>query len=1529
MSFTATALKLVGPKLGALVSKLSLNWFRRGRAGQRALDGGDWTTKGSLAGVVVEELAALSRHHQRPASLRTEQATAWLLRPETAAKISSVLTAKLASDRQLEQENIDQLTPEFEHCTGESGEQALGSINAAVDFVYERLRATEDGTQALQLALAARGAVRAAMPARAPVVDIQGRANAVRACAGELLAAARFDRQVPPVLGGLGLEEIGADDDATSTPTSLVKLRDALNSGSHLILFGEGGIGKTTLLLELAGEMLASPVSRIPLFIDAATWAANGRPVLEYVAATNPFRAHSVTVDDLAQLAMHGHLTIAVNGWNELPATAQTDTLRRFGELTTTTPSVSVVLATRSSKDSASLRSAKLVQVKGLSWPGQARVIRSELDVDRAQTVVDRLARDNQLRYAARSPLVLRGLIEQARRGEISATCVMDLLGAVVRGYERDGTRQALLGATPLRGHHRDYLEALAWTMAEGRQTTLARPEALTSIAGAGRNLQALGQIGALPDPTEVVDALCNQHLLFADEQRIRFVHQRFQEFFTATVLLKACDAQSSPTQPDVLRAAVDQPFFEDALLLVAGKLRTPDGATDSRTRLIGAAASCDVGFACDLAGACAFTRDDDATLFDQLVAAVKSLCASPLTEVAQFGRTCMVASELDVFAEYVWPGLESDEQQVRLTTYRLCSDHLSLRQLGPDAETRIASWPPDRRAEAIHELARNPDNYGFIVRSANEEPDTGVRVAAISSLRWNYPASNAALAAWQTAPPAVQLEHEALAVVETALQDGEDSEGVTAQLLRAAQQAADGDTRLRLALEFPNLLGELGGDAVFERLRGEPRHGIDAPLVVLASRLDPQRLTALAQDLALSQRGPPDWAERLLLEAPASVQANVFASAWGLLHDREDVSFSASTIGPLANHEQTLCGVTSWIQHLHERRSERSPSAQERERQLGYLLANAPGDHLLGAVMKLGAAADYEESRELLQLVSNRIGETWSRSRDRQLWLPSSEEVGRLVDVFGTRNDSLSVPQHAVQAMLCSIASRVAPDEFGAFILEGFGRHLDAWSTYARAQEAWVASGPTGPRPTNPHFGNYLLSAVGHWGFRALPGLLKLMDHPQADKLLYEAVARVVAAPWDLLNDDHFRSTASDLKEGARRQVAGRAHRQPNDVEQGLTDEVARRLGAKLNELVSSLNSERTAQGDKWNGRQAEYRVRGLLSALARVPSKETTAPLMAALVSDHADGYGIVGALRSHVRNGGVIDSAKVAHRLEEMCEHFAESRWLDDSARHQFSELHQLLYLVTPTSLLRTPLGDHLEKWLRHTHTSIVIRELGALGAASTWPILMRLARPTATAAAVPEELLFSLASALSIEHFPDFLCLITDGTLFALARTAWNLERIAGPVARVIGTDATRLSKFLAVCKGPATLAQSFASAVLSAMPDNDAARIRFGLDALDGGDAGDDHMSAYAMLRRMFRLNVPMDGEGQYEVHPIACNELRTELFNRATRSGPATAAAKRLLARVETLRREGGRPSDEPRHPDSSFGRAWTDALFS
>ena len=86
--------------------------------------------------------------------------------------------------------------------------------------------------------------------------QIDNVAERVTIAARELITAARKVLQFSSTVVPVGLDIVPNETDLPHIPTNLNEVFEKASSGENLLLFGEGGIGKTTSALELAQRML-------------------------------------------------------------------------------------------------------------------------------------------------------------------------------------------------------------------------------------------------------------------------------------------------------------------------------------------------------------------------------------------------------------------------------------------------------------------------------------------------------------------------------------------------------------------------------------------------------------------------------------------------------------------------------------------------------------------------------------------------------------------------------------------------------------------------------------------------------------------------------------------------------------------------------------------------------------------------------------------------------------------------------------------------------------------------------------------------------------------------------------------------------------------------------------------------------------------------------------------------------------------------------------------------------------------------
>lgn len=1517
--------KALGVRIVSYAWSFANGGLAKRRAGKRALQGDDLASEGSLESIAKAELRKLATSSALPEELRNDAFRAWLLTEGCVERFVEVLISKAGGDAALARHAEDELASRYELATGESRKLATGPLNLVVSYVYSQVSATEKAKQALNNALALRNSahVHALLHPELRPFPTELDLGRLRRMSADLLAAGKTSWKMPAFIAPLTLEAYEGKDEKGAHPITIGQLVETIEDGHSIVVFGDGGIGKTTLLLELASLCTRESGRRAPLYVDAAVWARSGVSIFDYIASTPSAQALGVTSGDLAKLATGGFLVLMVNGWNEIPADRQAYCREIFNLLITTAPALPIAVASRTEHDATSLPSPQRIAVRGLTWQGQSSVIHSEMDEVAAHALLQILAKNTRLRHAARSPLILRGLIAQVKAGAEASANVYDLLGAAVMTFEASDQRSLALAEAPVFGMQEHYLEELACSLHARRSTNLSREDALVAISAAAARMVEQGLLGTVPQPVSVLVVLASHHVLHVRDGLVRFAHQRFQEYFAAARLLRIESSADGLTR--LLVDSVNEPAWEDSLELVAGKLKAPGGSAAARARLVQAAATVDLTYACDLAGLCALEEADDAALYSRLVSGVTELSVSPILEVRELAIACQIASRFPAFADNLWALFESAEPQTRLNSHRLNGSAVSLGQLGAEAEARIRAWPSIRRSELMHEIASNPDNYDFLVSTAIGDLDLDVRVAAISALFWSFPASTGAIEAWLDAPLAVQTDHGLVSYIAYALEEGVAGNQLREQLRVIAESNIPDKSRLQLAIAFPDEVGPSAADVVLARLKVE-RNGSSEPLIFLARAYAPGRLRALAVELIGGPQGTPEWVGEALLDEPPDVRMAAFDRAWEALQPGDGRRLSPKTMGPLSNKHQTERSVAAWLRYCSERRNTLTDAERERGRQIGYLLAHAPGDDLLSVAMERGVDAPYEQAVELADLLLTRVSPRGERATRADSWSMTSQQFDRLFNLLSNKPEPGGNPQDRLFTVLSCIASHVAPADFSSLLLEALRRQLDAWTAYRGLLGEWLKS-PNTPRPHNPSLGNYVTSALVNWGIEALPGVLQLLSHQDALDLLPDVIARIASLPWDSTNQPMFSGVNTDIQEGNRRRIAGQVLQQPTEAYQAVTDEAAKALARILNDDVGRQLFEKVAD-PKWNAKQAEYRIGHLVGIIANLPSTEIFVAVTHALGSGLVGLYGFVGALRGLTRQGWVFSDANVVKQFEALYQHETSRDWIDEPTKHTLAQLSQLMFLVEPSTLLQFPLSHYLSQWQRFAHPSEVIRTLGGMKTEQAWSSLLAIGAELSAKGQPSEPLVYALGASLTQKHFTEFARLVAEGTLFSWCQNDWTVRRIAPDVVAAVEGAPENLSLLVDSCRMSASpLVDALLGEVLSKIDGADEKRLDIGLEALDAGRASDESMPAYRMLESIFSLEVPM-GENQFETYPKACNPLRQQLYRRAKAEGDAATAARRILASLECKRREGGRPPDEPRHPEPNDGLAWTDALW-
>ncbi|WP_148662266.1 hypothetical protein [Paraburkholderia phytofirmans] len=291
------------------VKQWGVDWFTRAGVSRKSMDGGDLAGEGSLPYLVKMELERLASDPLALPQIRSEAFRSWITSLANLDLFVSVLVAKAGGRDDVAANAYASLADKFQEAVGETSKLATGWINVTISYIHGQLNATDAGRSALQIALGYRNTAQLdrieslVMPPSAE--DVIAKARKV---ATGLLVAGRRSWKMPRSVAPLTLEEHKSNAGGESQRITIAELASAIDDGRNLILFGSGGIGKTTYLLELCGLCLTAG-GRIPLFIDAAVWARSNASVLDYIVGSPAAQVNQATAAELADRRIeHGDL---------------------------------------------------------------------------------------------------------------------------------------------------------------------------------------------------------------------------------------------------------------------------------------------------------------------------------------------------------------------------------------------------------------------------------------------------------------------------------------------------------------------------------------------------------------------------------------------------------------------------------------------------------------------------------------------------------------------------------------------------------------------------------------------------------------------------------------------------------------------------------------------------------------------------------------------------------------------------------------------------------------------------------------------------------------------------------------------------------------------------------------------------------------------------------------------------------------------------------------------------------------------
>jgi hypothetical protein len=522
------------------------------------------------------------------------------------------------------------------------------------------------------------------------------------------------------------------------------KITDELVEGRRLVLEAPAGRGKTTTLIQLA--KLIGDARGLAFLIDLPEWSRSGSDLLDFITGMAPFRASAIDAHDLARVSNVERLSLLFNGWNELSDHSAEVAEKGLRAVDREFPTAGVLVATRAQSIRPPLAGAVRISLLPLTRAQRSEYLRAALG-ERALELDTAIQNSRGLDDLTRTPFILREITMIFRAGRDLPTTKMGILESVTQLLEETPEHYNDLQRNPLNGNAAAYLSAISIQMMKHADVSISEPEARRVCNSAARELVIEGQITEPPEPGGILEALCAHHVLERFDYpatEFRFEHQQFQEFYAALWLDRelalACQ-ESSDEVADFIKNYVNVLPWDEPLRMIVEKIGADasEPAATSQTidrgkKLVEMALHVDPIFAADLARLAGdlIWRQVSETLTQR----IRAWYGAGDANHKHCALAAMFASGSAEFSDVILPLLTSDDQQVRLATYRAWPEfHLS--SLGGDWRKIVGGWQQAARSEFVSELTVTGRRTDVAEYFSLRDPSAEVRIEAVKVLSW------------------------------------------------------------------------------------------------------------------------------------------------------------------------------------------------------------------------------------------------------------------------------------------------------------------------------------------------------------------------------------------------------------------------------------------------------------------------------------------------------------------------------------------------------------------------------------------------------------------------------------------------------------------------------------------------------------------------------------------------------------------------------------------------------------------------
>ncbi|MFT5602042.1 MAG: hypothetical protein ACI9N1_002292 [Flavobacteriales bacterium] len=510
-------------------------------------------------------------------------------------------------------------------------------------------------------------------------------------------------------------------------PISNKDIIEFLENGHNIIIEAEPGAGKSTTLYQIAKAMLKKDETVFPILLSLPDWSDN-KGFLEFVAQTDAFSEQNLSLGNIRSLARHGHLVFFIDGWNELSGEKLKKARININTFQKEYPNSGILIATRAISLPPKLTMGFNVTLNRLDGYKRDEIIRNTVGDKEADELIALIDDKTALRQIAQTPFYL------------------DILLSV---YQCDGflpeTKEALLSKCThinddkeelieeLNGCHHKYMTALSVEMFGVGTTRLGNDSACKTIASVSQNLIDAGKFTSPPDPPKILDFLAKYHLLINRKggKSWQFQHQQFQEWYASRWVEKLLTL-SSDGRADSLKELREEvlniPRWEEALFFSIERLAGQEGQQDKLAMVVINALEVDPLLSAEI-----IALSDKAvwSLVKDTVLEYVDKWHKP--EKIDRSLTFMIASGRPEFSDKLWPLITHENHQDRLHALSVYKP-FRFNCLGDMWQKKLEGYSEGIRDDILSQIAHYGGIEGLDIatEAAIEDPSAKIKKSVL-----------------------------------------------------------------------------------------------------------------------------------------------------------------------------------------------------------------------------------------------------------------------------------------------------------------------------------------------------------------------------------------------------------------------------------------------------------------------------------------------------------------------------------------------------------------------------------------------------------------------------------------------------------------------------------------------------------------------------------------------------------------------------------------------------------------------------